>query len=109
MTIEDNTIDLDTIENAIARHEREIARLQREREQITTIQVKMYLHNNKDEYEEWEVDDDYKPRWSPEVHNKLHYALYEVEFDMEIDLTTGDDKILRVTYGDQVLVPQEES
>lgn len=108
MTIEDNTIDLDTIENAIARHEREIERLKREREKITTFQAKLYLHRDKSEYEEWEIDDEGNLRWDMKVHENIGYALYEVEFEVEFDLVTGEYKILYVKDGDQILVPKED-
>jgi hypothetical protein len=60
--------------------------------------IKMYLHSNKesntDKYIEEFLDGDYDR--CEEVPDKFMYALYEVEFDVEVDLITGDTIILKV-------------
>lgn len=52
--------------------------------------IKMYLHSSKDSnYEKAE-----ELGLSEEATQKFKYALYEVEFDVEVDMETGDTKIL---------------
>ena len=51
--------------------------------------VKRYLHDESDEYSDlWPID-------APQ-QKKYHYALYEVAIDLEVDMDTGDSKIVRV-------------
>jgi len=65
--------------------------------------VKMYLHGNKSE------------NWcqggeiflAGPAREKFCYALYEVEFEAKVNLLTGETTILKVTSGNQVLVPKE--
>lgn len=38
--------------------------------------------------------------------NKFCYALYEVEFELEVDEKTGEYTILKVTDGKSVLTPE---
>jgi len=60
--------------------------------------IKMYLYSSKesntDTYIEEFLDDDYD-RYE-EVPDKFRYALYEVEFKVEVDTETGDTRILKV-------------
>ena len=44
---------------------------------------------------------------SDEVQRKLRYMLYEVIFEIEADPRTGKYKILSISDGDDVFVPQE--
>lgn len=56
------------------------------------IITKMYLHGSKESnYEEGK-----ELGLSKEALNNFCYALYEVEFDVEVDIKTGDTKILTV-------------
>jgi len=57
-----------------------------------------YLHSNKEDWYE-EIDEHH-------IHDDVRYALYEVEFTLDIDPTTGSYKILQVKDGDQILVPK---
>jgi hypothetical protein len=43
---------------------------------------------------------------SGEAAKKFMYALYELQCEMEVDRETGDYRLLRVSDGDQVLVPE---
>jgi hypothetical protein len=58
----------------------------------------MYLHSSKestvDTYIEEFLGGDYD-RYD-EVPDNFKYALYEVEFDVEVDIETGNTKILKV-------------
>lgn len=99
--------DLDTIEAQIQLTEAKLQRLYNERAQHTTKIVHEYLHSNNDEYRAWEVDMLGKPKYAPEVHQKLGNMLYEVEFVIEVDVSTGDYKILQVIDGDQRLYPRD--
>ena len=60
--------------------------------------IKMYLHSDKesnsDKFIEEFLDGDYD-RYD-EIPENFSYALYEVEFDVEVDTETGDTKILKV-------------
>lgn len=64
--------------------------------------IKMYLHSSKesnvDKYLEEFLDEDYD-RYD-EVPDNFKYALYEVEFDVEVDTETGDTNILKVNGKD---------
>lgn len=95
---------LDEIEQEEARLKERLKELELEKRDETTIVVKEYLHSRNDEYADWELNDG-KPRFDAKVHNKLHYRLYEVEFELEIDTTTGEYKILSVLDGNNYLVP----
>lgn len=60
--------------------------------------IKMYLHSSKEgNADTWLknfCDGDYD-RYE-EVPDNFRYALYEVEFDVEVDMKTGDTKIIAV-------------
>ena len=64
--------------------------------------IKMYLHSSKegnsDKYIEEFLDDDYD-RFD-EIPDEFRYALYEVEFDVEVDTETGKTKIMKVNGKD---------
>lgn len=54
--------------------------------------IKMYLHGDKES--NWEQGK--KIGLSDEaISENFAYALYEVEFDVEVDMETGDTKILK--------------
>jgi len=59
--------------------------------------IKMYLHSSKegncDKYIEEFLGNDYDR--ADEIPDNFRYALYEVEFDVEVDTETGDTKILK--------------
>jgi poly(3-hydroxybutyrate) depolymerase len=63
------------------------------------MKIKMYLHGSKESAieraEEMGLDE--------VAEKKFMYALYEVEFELEVDKLTGDYKILSVKDGDQEL------
>ena len=63
------------------------------------MKAKLYLHSSKDS--NYEIG---KELGLPEgkVLDNFMYALYEVGFDVEIDETTGDCKILKVN-GDDII------
>ena len=68
------------------------------------IYVWEYLHGNNDEFSDWEMDLDENTSWSKdnyEVASKLHYRLYEVDVFLEVDLNTGDHRIMVIRYGGQ--------
>jgi hypothetical protein len=52
----------------------------------------MYLHNNK----ESAYDDGIKAGLKGKTLDKFSYALHEVEFDVEVDIRTGEYIILSV-------------
>lgn len=60
--------------------------------------IKMYLHSSKDyctdKFLDEFLDGDYDR--IDEVPDEFRYALYEVEFDVEVDSETGKTKILKI-------------
>ena len=61
--------------------------------------VRRYLHHESDEYptDLWPMGEGGGPRDEDmPQHERFHYALYEVAVDLEVDLTTGKSRILRV-------------
>ena len=60
--------------------------------------IKMYLHSSKEEntdkFLEEFLDGDYDRM--DEVPDEFRYALYEVEFDVEVDIKTGETEIILV-------------
>lgn len=98
-------MELSDYDAQIAKKQQELDALVAARAQVTKQRDTIYLHRNNDEYFDWEIDDDGKQRFSNDVHGKIHYALYEVEFDVEFDLTTGEYVILEVRDGRNVLRP----
>ena len=63
-------------------------------------QIKLYLHSSKESMRDSFGDalglDEDEKYGDNEVLDKLAYALYEVEFDVEFDTETGDYEILKV-------------
>ena len=59
------------------------------------IHLYRYLHDEPDEFSEWERGEDnvYGSRYSQKVHEAEHYAFYEVRVDYKINKATGE-----VTY-----------
>lgn len=48
-----------------------------------------YVHDEDDEYSDlWPTD--------AKQHEKFHYRLYETEFGMEVDMKTGETRIISV-------------
>lgn len=59
---------------------------------MAKIKTKMYLHGDKDSA--WEIGK--KLKLKGEALKNFMYALYEVEFLLEVDTKTGEYKILKV-------------
>ncbi len=69
---------------------------------MSTIRVKDYLgHYGTEELEDWEEE------LSEAAQRALHYRLYELEVELEVDIETGEYKILSITDGKQRLVPEK--
>jgi hypothetical protein len=66
--------------------------------------IKMYLHSSKEDNVDKFVEEflDGDDENYDEVPDKFRYALYEVEFEMEVDSETGDYKILKVNGSELV-------
>jgi hypothetical protein len=56
-------------------------------------QIKMYAHTSRENNYYLSLGIDFA---SKEAKNNFQYALYEVEFDVEVDLNTGDTEIIAV-------------
>ena len=56
-------------------------------------QIKMYSHSSKESNHSLASGMDFS---SEEAKETFLYALYEVEFDVEVDLDTGDTEIIAV-------------
>lgn len=64
--------------------------------------IKMYLHGSKDDnYETGE-----ELELSEQALDVFKYALYEVEFDVEVDTETGETKIKKCN--DMLLISESE-
>lgn len=55
--------------------------------------IKMYLHGSKDS--NWETGEEIGLS-EDAIKENFAYALYEVEFDVEVDMETGETKIMTV-------------
>lgn len=70
-----------------------------------TKMVTEYLHLNTESFADWEPDDqEYR---SGGAARKLNYRLYEVAVDMEVNLDTGDYRIIEIRDGGAKLRPVE--
>ena len=58
-------------------------------------QIKMYLHSSKEGNIQY-ITEELEIELSEEALHNFMYALYEVEFDVELDTDTGDVRILKV-------------
>ena len=67
------------------------------------IYVWEYLHGNNDEFSDWEMYLDENTSWDRNgpAAGKLHYRLYEVDVFLEVDLRTGEHRVMVVRYGGQ--------
>lgn len=68
------------------------------------MKTTLYLHSDKASMYNTMRDLDL----SDEVSRVLRYALYEVEFDIEVDPETGHYEILEVRDGHRILRPVKE-
>lgn len=103
--------ELEEIDAAIAEHEEKIEELKLRRSDIerpTSFLTTWYVHNNYNHSEmielmglDWELyqDTDYT----------LKHALNEMAVDVDINLRTGEYKILEVRCDGQVLTPAGDS
>lgn len=69
------------------------------------MKTTLYLHSSKDDMiyiAETELE------LSKEAASSFRYALYEVEFDVEVNPETGNYEILEVRDGHRVLRPVKE-
>lgn len=62
------------------------------------LHFKRTAYNEPDSFEEFEGDKDleehgYGDVFTDEVHNAIHYALFEVDFEIIIDLKTGETEL----------------
>ena len=60
--------------------------------------TKMYLHSDKETNSEFinELIENNRLNMSESSKENFRYTLYEVEFDVDIDIETGDVEILKV-------------
>ena len=70
------------------------------------MKTTLYLHSTKDDM--YYIADT-ELGLSDEAATTFSYALYEVEFDVEVDPETGHYEILEVRDGSRVLRPVKES
>lgn len=52
--------------------------------------LERYVHDEPDEYAEWELDSKGSEKYPKEVHLSEHYALSEIKVKYRIDKTTGE-------------------
>lgn len=73
-----------------------------------TKKVTEYLHLSNESFAEWEPyrDEEYQ---NSEAARKLNYRLYEVAVDMEVNLDTGDYRIIEIRDGKNLLRPVESA
>lgn len=58
------------------------------------------------EYEDWEFENGH-PRWSEEVHEKLHYRLFEVRVLADLDEETGAYTVRAFQLGDKTFMERD--
>ena len=73
-------------------------------------QIKMYLHGSKDpNMETWaEIHGGDYDSCEGDAYDNFKFALYEVEFDIEVDLDTGNLVILKITNDGRVFLPESK-
>jgi len=76
---------------------------------MARFRYKAYLHRDRDEYEEWELDDNGKQKFSQETHESAHYALYEVEVILEVDTEKGTVEAVQFRNEDKVYVLRDDN
>ena len=65
-------------------------------EEIMLKRYKAWLHSSKDDAYEYNKSQALGMDEESDAFDNFRYSLYEVEFDMEVDTTTGETKILAV-------------
>jgi len=65
-------------------------------EEIMLKRYKAWLHSSKDDAYEYNKSQVLGMDEESDAFDNFRYSLYEVEFDMEVDTTTGETKILAV-------------
>lgn len=78
------------------------------RHKAIKLVITEYVHAYTDEFANWELElgEEYM---ESEAARLLHHRLCEVEVKLEVDTETGEDRILEVRYGNQVLKPVENA
>lgn len=60
------------------------------------LYLERYLHDETDNYSDWEMDSHYDMKYSQTVHEAEHYAFYEVKVKYTIRKSDGDVNIIGI-------------
>lgn len=65
-----------------------------------------YMHKERDEYYPWELNNSGEPQFNDGFHEDLHYMLYEIPVEFEVDFDNKKVEIVAFWDGERRFVPE---